>query len=182
MLYVTISTLPNLKRLHPEPNSLTLYDANTDPFDPNPDYVRVLDTHMGKGVFAVRGYPAKAMIGEITGELAFHSSQCDEYTFGFDEELQLQPDEPFRFVNHSCNPNCEFEPCELPETDEQPGRTGLFIFTLRDIQPDEPLSIDYNWPASCAIPCLCQEPDCRGWVVAIEELPLVKKKMAASAP
>ena len=135
---------------------------------------------MGKGVFAVRGYPANAMIGEITGELAFHAPG-DEYTFDFDEELQLQPDEPFRYVNHSCNPNCEFEPFELPQTDEQPSRTGLFIFAVRDIQPDEPLSIDYNWPASSAIPCLCREPDCRGWVVAIEELPLVKKKVAATA-
>ena len=136
---------------------------------------------MGKGVFAVREYPATAMIGEITGELVFHSGGGDEYTFDFDDELQLEPDAPFRFINHSCNPNCEFELCEQPETDEQPAKTGLFLFALRDIQPDEPLSIDYNWPASCAIPCLCQETDCRGWVVAIEELPQLKEKQQSLA-
>lgn len=132
---------------------------------------------MGKGVFAVRSYPATAVIGEITGTLDFHSAKGDEYTFDFDDELQLQPDEPFRFVNHSCNPNCEFDLLEVPATEEQPGRKALFIFAVRDIEPDEPLSIDYNWPASCAIPCLCQELDCRGWVVATEELPLLEKKI-----
>lgn len=153
---------------------LTLFDINTDPFDPHPDYVRVQETHIGKAVYSVRGYPANAVIGEIIGQLSDDRSVSDEYTFDFDDELQLDPDPPFRFLNHSCNPNCEFDMFDQPSTDEQPAKSGLFLVALRMIQPNEPLTIDYNWPAAFAIPCECREPNCRGWVVSKDELPNIE--------
>ncbi len=149
---------------------MTLFNVNTDPFDIQPDYVRVLDTHIGKGVFAVRAYPATSVIGEIVGELSDDPRQGDEYTFELTEGIQLNPEEPFRFLNHSCEPNCEFDLFEQPQTDDEPAKTGLFLVAKRIIQPEEPLTIDYNWPAECAIRCECREPACRGWVVSRDEI------------
>lgn len=143
---------------------------NTDPFDIEPDYVRVEETHIGKGVFAVRGYPATAVIGEITGELSEDPRCADEYTFEFMDEIFLNPEEPFRYLNHSCNPNCEFDIFDQDQTDDEPAKTGLFLIALRVIEPGEPLTIDYKWPLEDAIRCQCLEPDCRGWVVERETL------------
>ena len=157
-------------------NPLTLFDVNNDPFDPETDYVEVRDDHIGKGVYSVRSYPATAVIGEITGQLSDFRSVSDNYTFEFDDELQLDPDAPFRFLNHSCNPNCEFDICEQPATDEQPAKSSMFLVATRTIQTGEALTIDYNWPASCAIPCECQEPNCRGWVVSIDEMPAIESR------
>lgn len=44
-----------------------------------------------------------------------------------------------RFVNHSCEPNCEMQKWSV---------NGLFrmaLFALRDIEPLEELSYDYNF-------------------------------------
>ncbi|XP_050431930.1 histone-lysine N-methyltransferase ASH1L [Adelges cooleyi] len=64
-----------------------------------------------------------------------------------------------RFVNHSCEPNCEMQKWSV---------NGLFrmaLFALRDIQPDEELCYDYNF--SLFNPdegqsCKCNSPNCRG--------------------
>ncbi|GLG95421.1 Histone-lysine N-methyltransferase ash1 [Gryllus bimaculatus] len=64
-----------------------------------------------------------------------------------------------RFVNHSCDPNCEMQKWSV---------NGLFrmaLFALRDIQPHEELSYDYNFslfnPAE-GQPCKCGAANCRG--------------------
>ncbi|XP_069704596.1 uncharacterized protein ash1 isoform X2 [Periplaneta americana] len=64
-----------------------------------------------------------------------------------------------RFVNHSCEPNCEMQKWSV---------NGLFrmaLFALRDIQAHEELSYDYNFslfnPAE-GQPCKCGSVHCRG--------------------
>lgn len=64
-----------------------------------------------------------------------------------------------RFVNHSCSPNCEMQKWSV---------NGLFrmaLFAMRDIDPDEELTYDYNFslfnPAE-GQPCRCETPQCRG--------------------
>lgn len=161
---------------------MTLYDLNSESFDPEPDFVRVQETHIGKAVFSTHGYPATAVIGEITGTLSDDFSTNDEYTFDFDDELHLEPNPPFRFLNHSCNPNCEFDMFDQPQTDNQPAKTSLYLFAIRNIQPDEQLTIDYNWDASNAIPCQCNDPQCRGWVVSKHELSRVVSDSSPDEP
>ncbi|MCL2004668.1 MAG: SET domain-containing protein-lysine N-methyltransferase [Planctomycetaceae bacterium] len=41
----------------------------------------------------------------------------------------------------------------------------IWVETLRDIMPNEELTIDYCWPADRAAKCLCGLPECRGWIV-----------------
>ena len=155
---------------------LTLFDLNKDEIHStsSPDYVRVLDTHVGKGVYAVRSYPATAVIGEIKGELMDDPKHGTEYTFEAPDGLQLEPDAPFRFINHGCDPNCEFEWIEESEeessVDGSQASTGLYLSALRNIDAGEQLTIDYNWPATYAIRCQCKQARCRGWVVSVDEL------------
>lgn len=150
---------------------MTLFPS--DPHEENhSEFVKVEETHIGKGVFSVRSYPASAVIGRITGTLIFDANYGSDYSFEVDEHVQLEPVAPFRFLNHSCEPNCEFD--LLEESDDDPKQAGhLHVIALRDITPGEELTIEYNWPATSAIVCQCGSPSCCGWVVAEEEFDLV---------
>ena len=64
-----------------------------------------------------------------------------------------------RFVNHSCRPNCEMQKWTVN------GLYRMALFTLRDIEPGEELTYDYNF--SLFNPhegqtCRCGASDCRG--------------------
>ena len=140
------------------------------------DVVRIDATRTGQGVFAVRTYPGSAVIGEITGELIRDQTYGSNYAFDLEDGLLLEPFEPFRYVNHSCDPNCEFDWIDGSGAD---GRRApkLYLVALRDIDPNEQLTIDYSWPAGNAIPCDCRSPLCRGWVVSVDELGAVFMRM-----
>lgn len=64
-----------------------------------------------------------------------------------------------RFVNHSCEPNCEMQKWSV---------NGLFrmaLFALRDIEANEELGYDYNFSlfnAAEGQPCKCGSSKCRG--------------------
>lgn len=53
---------------------------------------------------------------------------------------------------------------KVDESDEAHG-VEIWVESLRDILPGEELTIDYSWPASRAMRCLCGSPQCRGWIV-----------------
>lgn len=142
----------------------------TEEHDSECHFVRVEETHVGKGVFAIRPYPNTAIIGEIKGDLVSEENTSSEYTFDFENGLQLEPFAPFRFVNHSCDPNCEFEILEEPGCENSKSQRKLFLIARRDIFPNEELTISYNWPASAAIECHCQSENCVGWIVCETEI------------
>ena len=157
---------------HQKDTRLSLFEFADELTPLQRECVEIRDTHVGKGVFAVRPYPQLAIVGEIRGELIKSGSHGTNYTFDFGEGFVLEPYAPFRFVNHSCNPNCEFEAIEDPNS-RTPGdrpKTRLYLITLRDIEVGEQFSIDYNWSAKDAIRCECGAVNCRGWVVAEYEL------------
>ena len=64
-----------------------------------------------------------------------------------------------RFVNHSCEPNCEMQKWTVN------GHYRMALFALKDIQPDEELTYDYNFslfnPHEGQI-CKCGSAKCRG--------------------
>ena len=72
-----------------------------------------------------------------------------------------------RWINHSCDPNCE--------TEEDDGR--VFIEALRDIKAGEELSYDYGLIIDERITptlkkqyqCLCGARDCRGTMLALRK-------------
>ena len=118
---------------------------------------------IGLGVFAARRLRRGLTLGEVRGTIFHGAENATPYCIELDDERSLEPTEPFRFLNHSCSPNCEIFSWE-----DEPDR--IFLHVLETIQPDEELTIDYAWAAEAAIPCLCGAQDCRGWIVDVGQL------------
>ena len=127
--------------------------------------LRIARTSVGKGLFAARTYVDGEVIGEITGETISDPEYTSRYAFDLEDGNQLEPAAPFRFVNHSCDPNCSFEVLEIKHGDAKEPKRQLMLFAIDAIHSGEELTIDYNWPAQYAIPCKCGSVHCRGWIV-----------------
>lgn len=122
----------------------------------------------GRGVFATSNVKARYAIGRVFGDVypqGYRSRYCVEFGDG-----ALEPYEPYRFLNHSCDPNCEF--VEWSIQIEGQIVQELWLHALRDVKPGEELTIDYAWDWQDAIPCLCSSPQCRGWICKEDELAL----------
>jgi hypothetical protein len=140
--------------------------------------VELKGTHVGLGVFTRQAFRRCQIVGDICGKVVESETYDSPYCMEFGPGRALEPMGVFRFLNHSCDPNCElfyYEPATGDDYRELPDR--LWLKSLRCITIGEELTIDYGWPAKRAIPCLCRAANCRGWIVAADELPLI-----ASAP
>ncbi len=135
------------------------------------DFVRTGQTHVGRGVFARRRLAAGFVIGEIAGRVLDAHPEDSSYVMELPGEKLLDPAPPLRFVNHSCDPNCEL--FYWVEDDPRIQDERLWLQTIRTIEPGEELLIDYSWPADAAIPCRCGAANCRGWIVDPAELHLL---------
>jgi hypothetical protein len=142
--------------------------------------VRIGRTRVGKGIFAQRWYRPQEIVGEIEGAIIGDEHYGSDYCINIGDSGCLEPDPPFRYVNHSCEPNCEFDWYDMAEATGTLRRRRVFLFALRVIRPHEELTIDYNWPAAAAIPCRCNSPFCRGWIVAEEELAKIQADSCTS--
>ena len=125
--------------------------------------LRIGSTHVGQGVFAARHLRAGIVIGEIKGTVLDEHPDDPSYCMELPSGRVLEPAAPLRFVNHSCDPNCEL--FYWFDEDEGPQEDRLWLQTIRSIEPGEELSIDYCWPADAAIPCRCGATGCRRWIV-----------------
>ncbi len=132
--------------------------------------VRIGDTPCGLGVFARRKFRPRETIADITGRIVDDPDYWSEYCIDLGDGRVLEPDAPIRFINHSCQPNCLL--VDSARWDDQTGEYYIAtrLKALVAISAGDELTIDYAWPASCAIPCLCGSPQCRGWIVAPQEL------------
>jgi SET domain-containing protein len=131
----------------------------------------------GTGGFARAEIPAGARIIEYTGEKITKSeslSRCEhsnEYIFGLDDEHDLDGNVPWnlaRFLNHSCQPNCE----ALLEQ----GR--IWMVSLRQIRAGEELTFNYGYDLEDyrQYPCSCGAPRCVGYIVAEEFFDLLRRR------
>ena len=161
------------------------------PFESKPfrfDRVKVAETALcGMGVFATAPVKKGRAVGRVLGERkpeGFRSDYCVEFDGG-----ALEPFAPYRFLNHSCDPNCEFiewqiDDQSLPQEEgsERKPICELWIHALRDIQIGEELTVDYGWDWRAAIPCKCGSPNCRGWICKPEDIELCKARFAEEEP
>lgn len=122
--------------------------------------VRFISRKRGRGVFAVRMLRARQKIGVIMGEVHSAADWSSNYCIDLEAGDVLEPAAPFRFLNHSCEPNAEMF------RSGDGGKAVVSLYAIRTIRQGEELTIDYGWAADAAIPCLCGVPTCRGWVVA----------------
>jgi hypothetical protein len=131
--------------------------------------VRIGLSRHGLGVFALRLFTTGQFLGPIQGE------RVDDPAYGSDYAIELgaqslEPAAPFRFLNHSCQPNCALIICGEEDEDGDSGGLSVWLEILGEIAPGEQMTIDYAWPSDAAIPCQCGAASCRGWIVAEEDL------------
>ncbi len=134
--------------------------------------VELRDTHVGLGVFTRQRFRRLQIIGDVCG-VAFDDEVYDSpYCMELGPGRVLEPQGIFRYLNHSCSPNCEIFYCQPQRGVSDPGDAPdrLWLRALRPIAGGEELTIDYAWPAVHAIACRCGAENCRGWIVAKDEL------------
>ena len=94
--------------------------------------VSIQRTAVGEGVFAPPPYRADDTIGEILGDVIESTEYGSDYCFRIGDELCLEPSPPFRYVNHCCDPNCEFDWFDVSDTGRVPApqENGVFLGAL----------------------------------------------------
>jgi hypothetical protein len=146
----------------------------------------------GKGVFASRFIRKGTRILEYVGEridkeesnrrglVLFEQSQktggAAVYIFDLNDEFDLDGNKDYndaRLVNHSCDPNCEM----VNEDDR------LFLYSLRDIRPEEELCFDYGYDIEHFMdhPCRCGAPNCVGYIVARSQWGQLRRRLKKGA-
>lgn len=127
----------------------------------------VRDVPHGVGLFATRAVDAGALILEIEGRV---QPTPTRYSIQLDAGSHIEADaaladdamrtmHPWRFLNHSCDPNARVE--------------GTRLLAARPILAGEEITFDYNTTeARMAVPfdCLCGTDRCVGTVRGFEHL------------
>jgi uncharacterized protein len=123
----------------------------------------------GLGVFSLRSIGIHEVLGPIRGTIIVDADYESDYCMAIGDCSALEPAPPFRYVNHSCRPNCSLMESEVEYAD---GAEGFELWLRVDeaIDPGEELTIDYAWPANNALPCHCGSADCRNWIVAADQV------------
>ena len=141
-----------------------------------------------RGVFAARDVRKGERIIEYVGEKITKAesarragSRMDEasrdgggavYIFTLNKRQDLDGNvdwNPARLINHSCAPNCEAEIA----------RGRIWIAARRTIREGEDLSYAYGFDLDCwnDHPCLCQQENCVGFIVARQHWPKLRRLM-----
>lgn len=146
----------------------------------------------GLGVFATRDIPAGTLLGEYAGELisaaeaaartearSRRDSRTPIYIFELDAghfidaSAETDPSEKnfARFINHSCDENCEALARER----------RIEIRTIRNVRAGEELSLDYGFALAGFFerPCRCGAKNCVHFIVAKPLRPALLRKLAA---
>lgn len=140
-----------------------LHGASNQPLD----YLYVAETtHTGRGMFTHRAFSMGDHTCAITGKILNYVMRTREDALRYpnwyqlDEDIWCDPDYPFNYCNHSCDPNCVV--------------VGLSMIALRDIQPGDELTFDYSVIDSTEpweMECRCHNANCRGIIGSIQFLP-----------
>jgi SET domain-containing protein len=131
----------------------------------------------GTGGFARAFIPSGADLIEYVGrkiDKAESLRECElenPYIFTLDEQYDLDGNvdwNPARLLNHSCSPNAEAQDCD--------GK--IWIVSVRDIQPGEEITFNYNYDLVDyqEHPCICGAANCVGYIVAEEFFDGLKSK------
>lgn len=140
------------------------------------ELVEIKPSSIGFGVFATQEIEKGEVIGYVDGPIIEDPNYESECCIYLEDNLSLEPVAPFRFLNHCCQPNC----CLYYASAEKEGELPcVWVEALEPITPGVELTIDYHWSADAAIPCKCGSPECRGWIVAEDQIDLIIDRQAA---
>lgn len=133
----------------------------------------------GVGGYARRFIPKDTYVIEYVGEKidkAESARRCaadNHFIFTYDDTHDIDGSvewNPARLINHSCEPNCE--------TVDDEGH--MWVVAIRDIQPGEEITFNYNYDLEDykAHACRCGSPRCVGYMVAEEYFEHVRRQNA----
>lgn len=149
------------------------------------NYIVRASTIHGRGVFAARNLPPNYTLIQYRGRLLTHA-QADAsfndnvdsgHTFLFTLNDHYVIDagaggNSARWINHSCDPNCQAAILESPHGN--PARDRIVIQTIRPVQAGEELT--YHYGIKLAVPhskrlkriwaCHCGARNCTGTLLA----------------
>jgi SET domain-containing protein len=150
---------------------------------PDRDFIRVQASGIhGTGVFAKRPIPRGTRVIEYQGRRLPKAQLLEEaergerkltYVLNLDEQTAIDGAEDgndARFVNHSCEPNCEIYIFDgIP-----------YLYAMQEIPAEAELTFDYKLQSARShrlsrslsrelFPCHCGAPACRGTLVALPE-------------
>ena len=135
----------------------------------------------GLGLFSEQFFKKGEVVCEYIGEYVslpvaerrekvYQAMRIQDYQFRLDDSQIIDATMNGglgRYVNHNCNPNCMTKIIPGKPPNEKTHRRVLII-ALRDIEPREELSYDYQFPLEsnmeARIPCNCQSHLCRGFM------------------
>ena len=133
--------------------------------------VTVLKSRFGRGLFAARPINEGERVFSFTGRVIPLASVCamgegECYPLQIANGYYLDLDAPWKFMNHSCEPNCGI----VHDFD---------MVALKPVLPGEELFFDYsttmferNWKMQCH----CGSKACRGEVDDFDRLPKALQK------
>lgn len=157
---------------------------------PKLKYVKVKKSNIhNKGVFAKRDIPKGTKVIEYVGR-KITKPQADKiyekslekhkknnkkgsvYIFELNKKHDIDGDVPWnkaKYINHSCNPNCETEIID----------NKIWIISIKDIKKGEEITYNYGYDVDNYKdhPCRCGSKRCVGYIVDEEQWPKLKKKL-----
>ena len=131
----------------------------------------------GYGVFALRRFRPAELVLRFGGQVVYGEGYGSEYCLDLPPcprrgPRSLEPNIPGGLLNHSCEPNCSTM-----------ANSAGHAFLVADccIGPGSELTIDYayGFVGDEQIPCRCGSDRCRGWIIAAEHLPRLKRHHAS---
>lgn len=152
--------------------------------------VRASKIH-NKGVYATKEIPKGTYIIEYKGEkitkeeaerrldetLKRHKKNPEEnaavYIFELNDEYDLDgdiPDNDAKYINHSCDPNCDFEIKE----------DRIWLYAIKDIKKGEELTYNYGFDFDeeyADHPCKCGSKNCVGYILSDDDWPKLKEHL-----
>jgi SET domain-containing protein len=147
--------------------------------------VRESDIH-GRGLYATRDIEEGTDIIQYVGEKITKKESTRRaleweekaretgdglvYIFELDDKYDIDGrlgDNPARYMNHSCDGNCEAVNCE----------GEIWITAIKDIKKGEELVYDYGYDMEHFMdhPCRCGSDNCIGYIVREDQRKKVKK-------
>ncbi|VEU40973.1 unnamed protein product [Pseudo-nitzschia multistriata] len=143
----------------------------------------------GMGLFADQALQKGDVVAEYVGEYVspavtekrekgYQKERIQDYQFRIDSQLVIDATKQGghgRYANHNCDPNCATKIIPFKLEDEAVKTTSngnilkrVVIVALRDIEPMEELTYDYQFPLEVdldeRIPCNCNSELCRGFM------------------
>lgn len=136
-------------------------------------YVKSMPRPAGKkgyGLFAAEDIPPGSLIGEYVGEVIGREEALERISAATNHVYVMEIGggmyvdasrygNDTRFMNHSCDPNCETQKWHVGNEER------VAIVAVRMVPRGEELTFDYRFESvGKRTPCFCGSPNCRGFL------------------